>query len=136
MESKKVITVNDYQRLTGLLEFAALKTRMPEIASRLAKALLEAKRLPSESISANIITMNSKVLLKDTSSQREAELTITYPKDADNRERKISVFSTIGIALLGERVGDVVSWKVPAGNGLFEIVKVTYQPEEAGDYWL
>ena len=136
MEKRMVITVNDYQRLTGLTEFAALKERMPEIATRLYKQLTGAKMVSQELISHGIITMNSRVLLKDAVNGREAEITITYPQHADNRERKVSVFSSIGKALLGKQVGDVVSWKVPSGNGQFEILKVTYQPEAVGDFSL
>jgi regulator of nucleoside diphosphate kinase len=136
MERKIVITVNDYQRLTGLMEFDSYKTKMPETIAGLYKQLAGAKMLPQESIAGNIITMNSRVLLKDVSTGREVELTITYPQDANNRERRISVFSSIGIALIGRKVGDVVSWKVPAGNGQFEILKVIYQPEAVGDYSL
>ena len=136
MERKMVITINDYQRLMGFIEFASLKTKMPEVVSRLIEGLTNAKKLPQETISGNVITMNSRVLLKDISGAREAELTITYPQDADNKERKVSVISPIGIALLGKQVGDIVSWNTPAGDGQFRILKVTYQPEAVGDYFL
>lgn len=131
-----VVTINDYQRLTGIMEFSSLETKMPAIASRLYKELIGAKKLPQQNISVKIITMNSRALLKDLSSEKEVELTITYPQDANNRERRISVFSLIGIALLGKQVGDIVSWQVPRGNGQFEILKVTYQPEAEGNYSL
>jgi regulator of nucleoside diphosphate kinase len=130
-----LITVNDYQRLVGLMEVASLKTKMPQIAEQLRNGLMKAKMLPPENISGSVITMNSRVLIKDLSSGRQAELTIVYPKDADNLQGKISVFSEIGIALLGQQAGDTVSWKVPSGNGQFEILKITYQPEAAGKYY-
>ena len=131
-----VITANDYERLIGLSEFASQKEKMPDNVSRLHDALMNAKKLSQHTISLNVITMNSRVLLQDISSEREAELTISYPQDADNRERKVSIFSPIGIALLGKQVGDVVSWKTPAGDGQFEILKVTYQPEAVGNFSL
>ena len=129
------VTVNDYRRLIGLMEFASLKAKKPQIAEQLYDALMSAKMLPPENISSSVITMDSRVLIRDLSSGREAELTIVYPKDADNREGKISVFSEIGIALLGQQRGDTVSWKVPAGIGQFEILKITYQPEAVGNYY-
>jgi regulator of nucleoside diphosphate kinase len=130
-----LVTVNDYRKLMGLMEFASLKAKMPHIAERLNSALMSAKMLPPENISSSVITMDSRVLVRDLSSGREAELTIVYPKDADNRQGKISVFSEIGIALLGHHGGDIVSWKVPAGKGQFEILKITYQPEAVGKYY-
>jgi regulator of nucleoside diphosphate kinase len=89
-----------------------------------------------ETISGDVITMNSRVLVKDLVSGREAEITITYPHDADNREGKVSIFSPIGVALLGRKVGDNISWRVPNGIGRFEIQKIIYQPEAVGDYYL
>ena len=136
MEKKMVITINDYQRLLGLIEFASMTGRMPEVVSHLYKGLVTAKMLPQVNISSDVVTMNSRILLKDILMEREAEVTITYPQDADNRERKISIFSTIGAALLGRQVGDVVSWRTPTGMGQFEILEVVYQPEAVGDYSL
>ena len=80
--------------------------------------------------------MNSRFLLRDVASGREVEVTITYPQDADSREQKISVFSTIGVALLGCREGDITSWRVPGGIGRFKVEKVLYQPEAEGHYYL
>lgn len=136
MQKKRVVTINDFQRLTGYIEFASLRTSMPNLALSLQNELLNSTLLPQENISANIITMNSRVLLKDVLTHRDAELTITYPQDVDVRERKVSVFSSIGVALIGKQVGDVVSWKTPVGLGEFEILKVTYQPEAVGNYSL
>jgi regulator of nucleoside diphosphate kinase len=136
MTGQITITINDYNRLIGLLELASLKTLLPDMAGRLYANLLNAKTLPQEKIDERIITMNSRVYLRDVNNQRKTEVTLTYPHEAEPRERKVSVLSEIGIALLGRHENDLVSWKVPGGIGLFEIVKVTYQPEAAGDYYL
>jgi regulator of nucleoside diphosphate kinase len=136
MEDKILITINDYQRLTGLIGFASLKEKMPEIVNRLNNKFRTAKMLSQDRILGSVITMNSRVLLKEISHGRQAEVTITYPQDADGREGRISVFSPIGTALLGCQVGDQVSWKVPAGMGHFQIIKIIYQPEAVGHYHL
>lgn len=98
--------------------------------------LVSANTLRQETIDEAVITMNSRVHLKDLNNQRETEITLTYPREANPGERRVSIFSEIGIALFGREEKDVVSWKVPGGTGLFEIVSVTYQPEAAGDYHL
>ncbi len=130
------ITINDYQRLMGLMEFASLKAKMPDVTQRLTERLRSARQLPQNEIKENIITMNSRVKLRDVRNRIEAEITITYPQDAEPRKRKVSVLSEIGLALLGRKEKDIVSWRIPAGVGTFEVVKVTYQPEAAGDYYL
>jgi regulator of nucleoside diphosphate kinase len=136
MEKTMFITVNDYQRITGLIEFAALRSKSPEIADRLLKELKVAKTVPQNRISDNIVTMNSRAKLREITSGREIEITITYPQDADSREQKVSVLSPIGVALLGCREGDITSWRVPGGIGRFKVEKVIYQPEAAGHYYL
>jgi regulator of nucleoside diphosphate kinase len=136
MEKTMHITVNDYQRITGLIEFAALQHKNPEIAGRLLKELKIAKTFPQDKISSNTVTMNSRVLLREIASGREVEITITYPQDAEPREQKVSVFSPIGVALLGCREGDITSWRVPTGIGRFKVEKVLYQPEAEGHYYL
>lgn len=137
MEDKILMTINDYQRLSGLIGFASLKDKMPGVVTRLNKKFETAKIMAQDKISRNVITMNSRVLLKEISQSRQAEVTVTYPQDADGgREGRVSVFSTIGTALLGRQVGDKVSWKVPTGMGHFEIIKIIYQPEAVGHYHL
>lgn len=130
------LTITDYQRLTGLPEFKSLKTKMPNIAMRLQAKLSAARMIPQDKIGCGVVTMNSRVLLKELGSGRKTEVTITYPHDANPREARVSVFSPIGVELLGRQESDVVSWKTPAGDGRFEIVKVVYQPEAARDYSL
>jgi len=136
MENKILITTNDYQRLTGLIGFASLKEKMPESVNRLNEKFKSARMLAQDRISPKVITMNSRVLLKEISKGRQAQVTITYPHDADPREGKMSVLSPVGLALLGRQVGDNVSWEVPSGIGNFEIIKILYQPEAVGHYHL
>lgn len=136
MEKTMFITTNDYQRITGLIEFAALENKNPEIADRLKKELQYAKTFPQDKISKNIVTMNSRVRLREITSGREIEITVTYPQDADSKEQKISVFSPVGVALLGCKEGDVTSWRVPGGIGRFKVEEVTYQPEAEGHFYL
>ena len=136
MKKHITVTLSDYHRLMSLLELASLTGKIPDIQSRLYSNLVSAKTLSQERIDERIVTMNSRVVLKDLNSRRDTEITLTYPHESHPTERKISIFSEIGIALFGREEKEVVSWKVPDGIGLFEITKVTYQPEAAGDYHL
>lgn len=136
MEKRMTITENDYQRLMGLVQFSTIKTTEQTVVDRLVKNLNEAKMLKQEDIADNVVTMNSRVILKDLTSKREAEITITYPQDAEPRERRVSILSEIGLALLGRKENEMVSWRIPKGIGSFEITKVTYQPESVGHYYL
>lgn len=136
MKNNIVVSITDYNRLVGLIEVASLKAKMPVMINHFYEKLKGASMHPQESIGEEIITMNSRVQLRELSSGRETEVTVTYPQDAEPGKGKVSVFSPIGMVLLGRKESDVVSWKIPSGVGTFEIVKVNYQPEAAGDYYL
>jgi regulator of nucleoside diphosphate kinase len=103
---------------------------------RLSYELNCAKLMAPEQIRSTVVTMNSIVLLRDRISGRVNEVTVTYPRDVNPRENKVSVFSPIGIALLGKDAGRVVAWNTPVGLRQFEILKVVFQPEAVGDYSL
>jgi regulator of nucleoside diphosphate kinase len=117
-----------------LVEGSTFKKKTPDIVASLSRRLSDARKIQQQTIARGVVTMNSKVFLKEIKSGRENEITITYPNSAEPRERRVSVLSAIGLALLGRKEREVVSWRVPSGTGIFEIVKVTYQPEAAGDY--
>jgi len=90
--------------------------------------------VPAQELPANVITMNSRVLIEIDGVQKE--ITLVYPADAKLWENKISVLSPIGTALLGYAEGDEIEWQVPSGVSKIFIRKLLYQPEAAGDYEL
>ena len=130
------VTINDYQRLVGLMEFSALKNKNSEVTGQLLTALKSAKMLTQENISDKVVTMNSRIVLRELETDRQKEITIAYPHEANIAEGKISVISHAGAAVLGRQEGDIVVWRTPLGYKEFEIVKLTFQPEAAGEYHL
>ena len=51
------------------------------------------------------------------------EYTLVSEKEADLKQKKISVDSPIGEGLLGKSVGEIAEVKVPSGMMKFEILK-------------
>lgn len=137
MGSRQIyITERDLRRLKELvaeLRRADYHRRdLADLQAEMERALVvEPMQIP-----ADVITMNSRVLLRDAASGEDLELTLVYPKDADIDAGKISVQAPVGTALLGYRVGDTIEWKVPSGVARFLVVEMLYQPEAAGDYHL
>lgn len=135
-ESRQIyITHVDRERLQKLIdqekEFHGVrKEYLIDLERELERALL----VTSKEIPSDIITMNSKVLLKDMDSGEEMTYTLVYPEDADLLEDKISVLAPVGTAILGYRVGDVLDWPVPGGVLRLSVQEILYQPEAAGDY--
>lgn len=78
--------------------------------------------------------MRSCVRLKDLQVGAHNEITLCHPADADAGEAAVSVSSPVGWSLLGQRVGDTVSWPTPTGRTLStEIVDLLFPPEASGE---
>ncbi|HKS73611.1 MAG TPA: nucleoside diphosphate kinase regulator [Terriglobales bacterium] len=83
-------------------------------------------------IPPDVVTMHSRVRVRDLSANQDSTYTLVFPRDADFKQGKISVLAPVGTAILGSRVGDVIEWKVPGGIRKLRIEEVLYQPERAG----
>jgi regulator of nucleoside diphosphate kinase len=135
MARKIVVTESDLQRLGSLLEREAQDgTVGHEYLDALKKELDRAKVVPPTEIPPDVITMNSTVRVRDLETDETTEYTLVYPQRANVEENRISIFSPVGTALIGYRVGDVVKWPVPAGTVSLRIEEVLYQPEREGDF--
>ena len=135
MQQRPPITISslDANRLERILDKLD-HNRFPD-SDALEAELNRANVVEPREIPPDVVTMNSTVTFRVESSEREFSLTLVYPKDADDSSTKISIFAPVGSALLGLREGDEMSWPKPGGGSLkVRILKVTYQPERAGDF--
>lgn len=131
------ITETDMTRLQRLLETGSqFGHRDKKHLLDLENELNRARVVPSKDIPADVITMNSKVRLKDLDSGEEMIYSLVFPGDANVAENKISVLAPIGTALIGYRVGDAIEWRMPGGLKRLKVEEILYQPERAGDYHL
>ena len=128
-----VITEADYRRLQQLVESSdQFWKRDGEHLASLQQELERAIVVTAGNMPRDVITMNSRVRVKDLNSGREATYQLVFPSAADVTENRISVLAPIGTALLGYRAGTTVEWRVPSGMRRFRILEVEYQPEAAG----
>ncbi len=128
------ITEVDKNRLQKLIdevkEFTpGNKGYLENLERELSRALV----VDSKMVPPDVITMNSKVVLKDLESGEEMTYTLVYPADAELLEDKVSVMAPIGTAILGYSVGNVIDWEVPGGMVQLRVESILYQPEAAGD---
>ncbi len=136
MENVIYLTEQDYKRLVDLVQHQRVGAGMQANMATLGEELKRARRVASEEIPAEVVTMNSSVLLRDLKSGNDLEITLVYPKDADVNARKISILAPVGTAIIGCREGDEIEWPVPSGTINYKIEKVTFQPEAAGNFSL
>ncbi len=125
----------DYLRIQKCIDEAKqLKSITASESEGLMKELNSAEILEPEKIPSNVVTMNSIVKISFLNTNKQIQFQIVYPKQANVKEQKISIFSPIATALIGYKVGDEVEWIVPAGLTKIRIDEIIYQPEAAGDY--
>ena len=130
------ITTSDYDRLSGLIEMSRERNGDAdrEYLDQLEEELGRAELVNPKEIPADVITMRSKVRLKDLKSGETVMYSLVFPFEANSNEGQISVLAPIGTALLGNRSGDVVESKVPSGLRRLKVKEILYQPEAAGNY--
>lgn len=119
-----VITESDYTRLRALI--ASSRTfrqrdaeHLDELERELDRAKVADTRLPK-----GVVTMNSRVRVRDLNTGHEFTYEIVFPRDADVARNRISVLAPIGTALLGYGAGAVVEWRAPSGVRRWRILDV------------
>jgi transcription elongation factor GreA len=91
----------------------------------LEKKLRNAKLIDSDAVGTDIISVGSKVKLKDLETGDEFEYVIVGSMEADPSEAKISNESPVGKALLGKKPGDIVEVNVPVGTLKYEVLQIS-----------
>jgi len=132
------ITQYDLARLKELLQVVGISSagRDRESLESLQREVDRAHIIETTAVPHDVVTMNSRVRLKDLETNAEKTYTLVFPSEADLEQRKLSVLAPIGTAILGFRVGDTVEWQVPRGMRNLRIEEIIYQPEATGEYAL
>jgi regulator of nucleoside diphosphate kinase len=129
------ITTHDYERLKQMINcFKNIWIKDQNGLEKLQSELDRANIVPSLLVGHDVVTMNSRVKLKDIDTQETMEYEVVFPQEANLERNKLSILAPVGTALLGYRIGDKIRWEVPAGVRTLEIVQILYQPEAAGEH--
>ncbi|AOR22354.1 transcription elongation factor GreA [Clostridium taeniosporum] len=75
-------------------------------------------------IPKDIVSVGSKVKVKDYDFDEEVEYSIVGSAEADPMNFKISNESPVGNALVGKKIGDIVEVIIPDGVSKFEILDI------------
>jgi regulator of nucleoside diphosphate kinase len=135
-EKEIVITEADFDRLRELLNSPRYRSTQASHLVALKEELDRGKVVAADAMPKGVVTMHSRLRVRDLSSQESETYTLVYPQQADINTGKLSVLAPLGLALLGARIGETVTFDAPAGRRRLKIEKVLYQPEAAGDFHL
>ncbi len=125
-----MMTTQDARRLEALI--ASPQGLSSPMSALLEQELARAEWVDADRISADVVTMNSRVVCRDEISGEQHEIELVYPHQADPQTGKVSVLAPVGAALLGMTVGNTIDWPIPGGRTTrLRVLGVLFQPESA-----
>ena len=124
------LTRQDAERLAHMAEALAMQSRGIQKQLRALENLMTSARLvESTETPANVVTIDSRVIVEDIYSGDLKEIELVFPEESDPPLGKLSVLSAIGCAVLGRAVGDPVVVETEKGCLHLRIAALVYQPE-------
>lgn len=120
---KPILKLSDYQKIKSLISDLPRQYRTREIGE-LQLEMEKASIVSDEKVASDIIQLNSYFEVTTLDSDQRICYSLVLPSDADLEKKKISIFSRLGVALIGFREGMEIEWKLPGGIKKFKIEKV------------
>ncbi len=122
------ITESDYEKAKQQLSFFYCFMPVENKAFKnliiFDKALDRATIVPNKAIPAGIVMINSQVTLEEMKTGLETTFMVALPTPGECMGKKISIFSPLGCAIIGRRIGDVIECETPHGFNTFVITKI------------
>lgn len=110
-------------------EYDAAKERQGMVEARirfLKSRIPQYQIIDPQSLEGNKVTFGATVSMVDCETDKEETWQIVGEDEADLKERRISINSPIGRALIGKTVGDEVEINTPKGQRACEVTKVQF----------
>jgi transcription elongation factor GreA len=126
--SQQIAEARDKGDLSENAEYHAAKEAQGMLELRISKIqdkLVNSRILDESRIDTSKVQILNRVKIKNTSSNVVMEYHIVPETEADLKAGKMSISTPIAQGLLGKKVGDVVSVKVPSGEIGFEILDIS-----------
>lgn len=127
---KEIIDALEYAKSLGDLSENAEYHQTREDQGRLEERIKKIEQLlqSSEVVKGgggDVIEIGSKVVVKKEGEKDEKTYQIVGAEEADMAQNKISNRSPFGIALIGRKMGEDISFKTPSGAVNYKILKVS-----------
>jgi len=109
-------------------EYDEAKNEQAEIEARILEIenmLKNAEIIDEDDVVTDVASIGAKVTVKDMEDNDISEYFIVGSTEADPMKGKISDESPVGSALLGHKVGEIVSVEAPMGVVKYEIISIS-----------
>ena len=118
MASSAPITLSTYDHAALSLKLAQVLPLPPSRADhwhQLQEELRRAVVRPANLIAATTVRIGSRFTVCDLSNRDEETYALVWPEQADVSNRRLSVFTPLGTAVIGYSQGDEITWNMPRG---------------------
>jgi regulator of nucleoside diphosphate kinase len=109
-----IIDADLHERLIALAERA--QAHLPKVATQLLEEIERADLRPSIEMPPDVVTIGSEVTFEDVDRGVTQTVKVVFPNEANIDERRISILTPIGAALLGLSVGQRRGWEMADGR--------------------
>ncbi len=126
--SQQIADARDKGDLSENAEYDAAKEAQGLLEAKIAQlkqTLSNARVIDESQLDTSKAYILSTVKIKNQNNGALVSYTLVAAKEANLKEKKISVDSPIGKGLLGKSVGDIAEVQIPNGIIKFEILEIT-----------
>lgn len=126
--AERIRESKQFGELTENSEYEEAKNEQAFVEGRileLKRILQNAHVIEADEVHTDEVGIGSKVTVRDLDTKDEWVYTIVGSVEADPGEDRISDESPVGQALMGHKVGDVVTVDVPAGAARYKIINIS-----------
>ena len=121
MNQDITLTTGIYDLIKDLLR---RKKVTPFVEDQLVVQLKRAKQIRRRELPDNVVTIDCKVTIKDLLTSEMQTFTFVAPSKAKRRNNTESIVGNVGLALVGNKIGDQIKWDFGTGEKNIEIVNV------------
>lgn len=123
MSDNIVLTTGIYDLIKDHLRRKKTTIQQEEI---LLNQLKLAKQVRRKELPEDVVTINCEVKVKDFSTNEEEKYLLVDANKEKVKKGKYSILSPMGLATVGNKVGDVITWPFEEGEKKIEILGVEH----------
>ena len=123
----RIRIARDFGDIAENAEYDDAKNEQAMLEARIAKLeeqLSAARVIEQDEITSDVVSIGSRVKLKDMDDNKTVEYHIVGSAEANPAEQKLSNESPVGKAILGRKKGEVVEVVAPRGSLKYKIMDI------------
>lgn len=126
----------DFDRLKELIAVVRVfgRKEWQDNTDTLDRVLTEARVTSPREVPGDVVTMNTRVRLREVHQGEEQIVVLVFPRDLHAHDANICILDPLGLGLFGRRLGDCFAVEGKRGTATYQVEELLYQPERAGDY--